>query len=172
MTRGSGHPPLILGIDPGSQRTGFAVVGRMGRRLFVADSGVITLPGGREQLCRRLGRLQEALEQVLDRTAPAAVAVEDIFTARNARSALALGQARGVVLGVVGRRELPLFAYPPATVKQAVSGYGRADKQQIQRMVQALLSLGRLPGPDEADAMAIAICHAMRTGANGAEVNR
>lgn len=167
MTRGSGHPPLVLGIDPGSQRTGFAVVGREGRRLFVVDSGVIRLPGGREQLCRRLGRLQEALEELLDRTAPAEVAVEDIFTARNARSALALGQARGVVLGVVGRRELPLFAYPPATVKRAVSGYGRADKQQVQRMVQALLGLKRLPGPDEADAMAIGVCHTMRPGLPG-----
>ena len=169
MAQARGQSPLILGVDPGSQRTGFAVVGREGRKFFVVESGTSHLAGGHDQLARRLGQLQGALEELMDRARPAEVAVEDIFTARNVRSALALGQARGVVLAVAGRRRLPVYAYPPATVKQAVSGHGRADKQQVQRMVQVLLNLEQLPGPDEADAMAIAICHALRVGT---EANR
>ena len=161
--KGRAEPPLILGVDPGSRRTGYAVVRRRGRQLTVVESGTISL--GRDELSRRLGRLQQALEQVLERARPDEVAVEDVFTARNARSALLLGHARGVVLGVAGSRSLPVHAYPPATVKQAVAGHGRADKQQIQRMVQVLLNLGALPGADEADAMAVAICHALRMGA-------
>ena len=152
--------PLILGVDPGSQVTGFAVVARDGRTISRVDSGTIRLPRGAD-LSARLGRLQERIEAIIDGQRPTDVAVEDVFTARNARSALALGQARGVVLAVAGRRTLPVYAYPPATVKRAVSGHGRADKSQIQRMVQVLLSLDRMPGQDESDALAVAICHAM-----------
>jgi crossover junction endodeoxyribonuclease RuvC len=153
----------ILGIDPGSQVTGYAALGREGRRLFVVESGRIMLRAA--DLAARLGRLQQEVEQIIERLQPAELAVEDIFTARNARSALALGQARGVVLGVAGRRALSVHAYPPATVKRAVCGHGRADKTQVQRMVQVLLSLAALPAVDEADAMAIAICHALASSA-------
>jgi len=157
--------PLILGIDPGSQITGYAAVGREGRRLFVVESGRIMLRDRAPDLAGRLGRLQQEVERIIDRLQPAELAVEDIFTARNARSALALGQARGVILGVAGRRALSVHAYPPATVKRAVCGHGRADKTQVQRMVQVLLSLAAPPAVDEADAMAIAICHALARSA-------
>jgi len=155
---------LILGVDPGSQRTGFAGLRCRGRQLSVVDSGTIKLAREGDDLSRRLGRLQQALEEIIDRVRPDEVAVEDVFTAHNARSALALGQARGVVLAVAGRRCLPVFAYPPATVKQAVCGHGRADKRQVQHMVQVLLSLSTMPAADEADALAIAICHSLRAG--------
>lgn len=157
---------LILGVDPGSHKTGFAVLRSRGRTLSVVDSGTIVLPS-REDLSQRLATLQGRLEEVLTRNEPEVVAVEDLFTARNARSALALGQARGVILAVVGRRKLPVAAYPPATVKKAVAGHGRAGKGQIQQMVRVLLSLDRLPAQDEADAMAIAICHALCARSTG-----
>jgi crossover junction endodeoxyribonuclease RuvC len=157
-------PALILGIDPGSRFTGWAVIGQEGRRIYVVESGTIRLPA-RGELSVRLAQLQIGLETMLDRLLPQTVAVEDIFTARNARSALHLGHARGVALAAAGRRGLPVFAYPPATVKQAVCGHGRAEKSQIQRMVQVLLSLSRAVEVDEADAMAVAICHALRSRA-------
>ena len=151
---------VILGIDPGSRITGYAGLLRQGRQLTVLDSGNIVLKRGAE-VSARLGELLRRLEEVMDAVQPAVVALEDIFTHRNARSALALGQARGVVLAVAGRRDLPVHAYPPATVKRAVGGHGRADKAQIQRMVQVLLSLTSAPAEDEADAMAVALCHAL-----------
>jgi crossover junction endodeoxyribonuclease RuvC len=151
---------LILGVDPGSRRTGWAAVEKRGRALGAVASGVLRPPAAGD-LAARLGWLLAELESLLERLAPAQVAVEDVFAAHNARSALALGQARGVVLAAAGRRALPVFAYPPATVKRAVCGHGRAEKQQIQRMVEVLLALPRSPAEDEADAMAIAICHAL-----------
>jgi crossover junction endodeoxyribonuclease RuvC len=149
----------ILGIDPGSRKTGWALVAQAGRRLTRIDSGVIRLPA-EAALSDRLAILQQQLEEVCQRLQPQVAAVEDIFTARNMRSALALGHARGVALAVAGRRQLTVHAYPPATVKRAVCGHGRADKDQIQRMVQVLLPLPPLQ-EDEADALAIAICHAL-----------
>jgi len=156
----SATQPLILGIDPGSRRTGYAAIVPE-RRVRLVESGTITLGRSGAQLSARLGELEQALEQLVARIQPTEVAVEDLFSARNARSALALGQARGVVLAVVGRRQLPVHAYAPATVKQAVTGSGRADKGQVRRTMEFLLSLDALPAPDEADAMAIAVCHAL-----------
>ena len=97
---------------------------------------------------------------MLDRLRPQVVAVEDVFSARHVRSALALGQARGAVLAAVSRRGIPVHAFAPAKVKQVVAGDGRADKKQIQRMVQSILELAREPYVDEADAMAVALCYA------------
>jgi crossover junction endodeoxyribonuclease RuvC len=160
---------LILGVDPGSHRTGFAVVRSRGRTLSVVDSGTIVLQS-REDLSQRLATLQIRLEEVLVRSRPEVVAVEDLFTARNARSALALGQARGVILAAAGRHQLPVAAYPPATVKRAVAGHGRAGKGQIQQMARVILGLDRLPAQDEADAMAIAICHALCSRSSSKEM--
>ena len=160
MTLTADDQRTILGIDPGTTKTGFAVLAQLGRSLNVLESGTINLPAGRP-LAERLALLQQRLEALVDRHCLDAVAVEDIFTARNVRSALALGHARGVVLAAAGRRGLQIHAYPPATVKKAVAGHGRADKAQIQQMVRTLLSLDRVPEPDEADALAIAICHAL-----------
>jgi crossover junction endodeoxyribonuclease RuvC len=151
----------ILGIDPGSRRTGWALLAQAGRTLSILESGVIRL-AEKDALAVRLGGLLEATESLLETSAPTEVAVEDIFAAKNARSALALGQARGVVLAAAGRRRLPIHAYPPATVKRSVCGHGRAEKEQVQRMVTALLALRAAPLEDEADAMAIAICHALQ----------
>jgi crossover junction endodeoxyribonuclease RuvC len=156
----------ILGIDPGSRATGWALVDQEGRHISLLHSGTIHLPEVAD-LSQRLAKLLVELEAILDQHSPLAVAVEDIFAARNARSALALGQARGVCLAVAGRRGMPVYAYPPATVKRAVCGHGRAEKNQIQRMVQVLLSLQRSLEENEADAMAIAICHALCHRAGG-----
>jgi crossover junction endodeoxyribonuclease RuvC len=154
---------LILGIDPGSLITGYAVLRKEGRTLSVITSGEIRLGKG-VALSQRLAKLQVELEKVIAAAMPEVAAVEDVFFAKNARSALALGQARGAALATLGRANLPLSSYPPAMVKKAIVGHGRAEKAQIQRMVQALLCLDREPGVDEADAMAIAICHAMSQG--------
>jgi crossover junction endodeoxyribonuclease RuvC len=152
--------PLILGVDPGSLKTGYAFIKQVGRQLSVVESGAIRLPS-KNELHLRLGQLHQTLSQLIEQHQPDVCAVEDIFAHRNARSALALGQARGVVLAIAGLRELPLSAYPPATVKRAVAGNGRADKTQIQKMVRVLLSLQAAPQEDEADAMAVAMCHAL-----------
>ncbi len=152
----------ILGIDPGSRKTGWALLLARGRELEVRQSGTIRL-SDRMDLAQRLGQLSHEIEAIVEEGSPECVAVEDIFSHRNARSALALGQARGAAIAVAGRRSLPVVTYPPASVKQAVCGHGRADKPQVQRMVQVLLSLTDVPQEDEADAMAIAICHALRS---------
>lgn len=151
---------LILGIDPGSLVTGYAVIRKEGRTLQLVSSGEIRLGKG-VALSQRLAQLQVELERVITAANPDVAAVEDVFFAKNARSALSLGQARGAVLAALGRANLAVSSYPPALVKQAVAGHGRAEKLQIQLMVKALLSIDRSPGADEADAMAIAICHAM-----------
>lgn len=157
---------LILGIDPGSRRTGYALIHKEGRSFRVISSGTIRLSTN-ASVASRLGELQQKLEEIVDTHQPQTVAIEDIFTHRNPRSALALGQARGVCLAIAGRRNIEVAPYAPASVKQAVAGNGRADKSQIQQMVRVLLNLDRLPQEDEADAMAIAICHGMR--GNGLE---
>lgn len=153
----------ILGIDPGTRVTGFAVIEQTGRRLSVCESGVIRLDQ-QPELSQRLAQLDRRLYEIVMQWRPMVVAVEDIFTHQNVRSALLLGHARGVALAVAGRAELPVQPYAPATVKQAVAGHGRADKLQIQRMVQVLLALSVAPASDEADALAVAICHAMSRG--------
>lgn len=151
---------VILGIDPGSRFTGYAGLQQRGRQLSVIRSGTIALKE-RDHMAARLGRLLGELDLLIDELKPDVMALEDIFTHRNARSALVLGQARGVALAAAGQRGLPVEAYPPASVKRAVTGNGRASKEQIQRMVRVLLTLQDAPGADEADAMAVGICHAL-----------
>ncbi len=151
---------VVLGIDPGTANTGFGVVARRGGRLLALDGGVIETAAGGE-LAARLGRIHARVGELLDAYRPDAVALEDLFFGANARSAFAVGQARGVVMLAAGQRGLPCCAYTPQQVKGAVCGSGRADKGQVQRMVQALLGLDALPRPDHAaDALAVAICHA------------
>lgn len=152
-------PPRVLGIDPGTLRTGWGVVERRGTRMHHLGHGIIE-PRGDLPLSERLLAIFHGLERVLGEHAPAAVAVEDIFHAQFAQSALKLGHARGVSLLCAAQAGLPVHAYPPAQVKRCVVGYGRADKSQVQRMVGALLGLSEIPRPDAADALAIAICHA------------
>jgi crossover junction endodeoxyribonuclease RuvC len=152
---------LVIGIDPGTRATGYAVLNQQGKRLVLVNSGTIRLDPT-ASLAGRLGQLYDRLDGVMQVDEPSSVAVEDIFNHRNTRSALLLGHARGVALAAAARRGLDVASYPPATVKRAVAGHGRADKQQIQQMVRVALRLERTPAQDEADAIAVAICHAMR----------
>jgi crossover junction endodeoxyribonuclease RuvC len=156
---------IVLGIDPGTASTGYGVVetdrARPGR-LRALDGGVIETPAGLA-LERRLATIHARMVALLDEHAPLAVAVEDLYFGANVRSALAVGHARGVVLLAAGQRGVPAHAYTPQQVKGAVCGTGRAEKAQVQQMVQRLLALPEPPRPDHAaDALAVAICHLNR----------
>ena len=151
---------VVLGIDPGTAHTGYGVVAHHQGRLVALDGGVIDTAAGVE-LPRRLVEIHARVAALLDEYRPDAVAVEELYFGANAHSALAVGQARGAVLLAAGQRGVPVASYTPQQIKGAVCGSGRAAKDQVQRMVQALLSLAALPKPDHAaDALAVAICHA------------
>ncbi len=153
---------IVLGIDPGTANTGFGVVARRSGRLVALDGGVIrTSP--RQAPEARLAAVHEQVAGLIGTHGPDALAVEDLFFGQNARSAFAVGQARGVVLLAAGQAAVPCHAYTPQQVKGAVCGSGRADKHQVGRMVQALLRLPAAPGADHtSDALAVAVCHANR----------
>ncbi len=151
---------VVLGIDPGTANTGYGVVARHGARLVALDGGVIETAAGLDP-GERLAAIFDRVDGLLAEYSPDALAVEDLYFGANARSAFAVGQARGVVILAAGRRGIPCRSYTPQQVKGAVCGSGKAGKAQVQRMVQALLSLTDLPRPDHAaDALAVAICHA------------
>ena len=151
---------IVLGIDPGLANTGYGVVARRGHRLVAADGGVIETPAGLAPE-RRLATLHERIVDLLDEHGPGVVALEALFYGANVRTAFAVGQARGVVLLAAGQRGIDCIDYTPQQVKGAVCGDGRAPKEQVARMVQALLSLAVAPRSDHAtDALAVAICHA------------
>ena len=155
----------VLGIDPGTSSTGYGVVRSSAGSLSVLCGGVIETAAD-QPLERRLGAIFNELDALLEQHRPQAVAVEEIFFGRNVRTAFAVGQARGVVLGAAGLRGIPCFPYTPQAVKLAVCGSGGAGKQQVQRMVGLLLGLDAPPEPDHAaDALAVAICHAGRMDA-------
>ena len=149
----------VLGIDPGTITTGWGVVekGASGRLIYVSD-GEIKTPE-RASLSEKLLVISSGLKEAIRRTAPTACAVESVFFARNARSAVILGHARGVSLLSAAELGLPVYEYSPATVKQTVSSYGRADKAQVGKMISLLLKRGDFTGPDATDALAVAICH-------------
>jgi len=151
--------PLVLGIDPGTAITGYAVVrdDREGAKLQA--SGAICTPA-HTPLSQRLLSIHQELAAIIETYRPSMMAVEKIFFSKNVRTALAVGHARGVVLLAAAIHGLPVFEYSPNEVKQAISGYGGADKKQMQAMVALLLQLDEVPTPDDvADAIAIAICH-------------
>ncbi len=151
----------ILGLDPGTAITGYGIVEPRGDGSYRAVAfGALRTPAG-QPLPRRLLSLYEQLRAVLAEYTPQAVAVEKLFVQRNLRSALSVGQARGVLLLAAAQAGLPVAEYTPTEVKSALTGYGGADKQQMQRMVQMLLGLDQRPRPDDvADALAVALCHA------------
>ena len=150
----------IFGIDPGSGRTGYGCIDSDGSRCELVACGAITMPSG-SSFPDKLARVFDRLAAMLATHRPACVAVEDVFHGRNARSALKLGQVRGVALLAAAQAGLPVAEYAAATVKQAVVGYGRADKRQVQQMVALLLGLDEPPSPhDVSDALAVAVCHA------------
>jgi crossover junction endodeoxyribonuclease RuvC len=150
----------ILGIDPGSLRLGYGVIDRTGKsQLGYVECGVISAPA-RMPRAERLAAIGRGLRELVDELRPDEVAMEQAFYGKNVQSTLALGEARGVVTFVVCDRGLPLAGYAPALVKRSIVGHGGATKQQIGYLVRALLSLRRMPEPDAADALALAICHA------------
>ena len=151
---------IVLGIDPGVAHTGYGVVAQHQGRMLALDGGVVETSAGLEA-GRRLAAIHARIGELLDEYKPEAVALEDVYFGANARSAFAVGQARGVVLLAAGQRGVKTASYTPQQVKSAVCGNGRAAKDQVQRMVQTLLALTELPRPDHAaDALAVAICHA------------
>jgi len=158
-------PKLILGIDPGTRITGFGVI-RVdeGRRFSVVDYGCIR-PPATKPLSERYRIIYQALEELIEKYRPEAVAVETQFIHKNPQSGIKLGMARGVVVLAASLREIPIFEYAPTRAKRAVVGTGRASKEQVRGMVQRLLSLSAPPEPeDAADALAIAICHGQTSG--------
>jgi crossover junction endodeoxyribonuclease RuvC len=151
----------VLGIDPGTAACGYGIVHQHDGRLRELDHGWWRTPAG-ERRERRLLTLFDEVTALIGRHAPDAVVLEESYVGADARIALSVGQARGAVLVAAARAGLPCAEYPPARVKQAVCGYGRADKAQVQRMVKAILALDRPPTPNHAaDALAVAICHAL-----------
>ena len=150
---------IVLGIDPGTRKTGYGVVRKDGNRLARIDSGVIRL-NEKSPMEERLPKLYDQLNEVILANGPDEGAVESLFFSKNANSALKLGHARGVILLCMQRHDLTIASYPPAMVKRSIIGGGRAEKTQIQRVVGAILGLRAPLQEDEADALAIAICHA------------
>jgi crossover junction endodeoxyribonuclease RuvC len=150
---------LVLGIDPGTAITGYGLVREDDEGLALVECGVITTPAG-QPLPQRLQTIYHGLAAIIGQYQPDQVAVEELFFSRNVRTALSVGQARGVVLLAAAEAGLPLHEYKPLEVKQTVAGYGGADKRQVQEMVRMLLHLEQVPEPDDAaDAVAVAVCH-------------
>ena len=150
---------ILLGLDPGLERTGWGLIQADGNRLVHLASGTVTTRPA-QPLCTRLAALHAALEALIAAHRPTAAAVEETYVNANPRSTLKLGQARGVVLLAASRCGDVVGQYPPATVKKAVVGTGGADKLQVHAMVRILLPGCAPAGPDAADALAVAICHA------------
>jgi crossover junction endodeoxyribonuclease RuvC len=167
---------IILGIDPGTAALGYGVVDRTGGRLRAIDHGcLVTSPD--LPMPERLLAIHGLLDELLELHQPAIVAVERLFFSRNAQTAIAVGQARGVVLLAAAQHGTPVREATPNEVKSAIAGYGAADKEQVQRMVQLVLGMAELPRPDDAaDALAVAVCIANRMGqtdrANAAVMDR
>jgi crossover junction endodeoxyribonuclease RuvC len=149
----------ILGVDPGTQRTGWGVVERRGSRLVGIEAGVVRAKSD-QPLEVRLGRIYAGLRDVVERLSPDVVAVESIFQAKYASAAIKLGHVRGVALLVAAHAALPVHDYAPALVKRTVAGRGAADKRQLAALVCTILGWTEVPAADAADALAVAITHA------------
>lgn len=157
---GRNEQTIVLGIDPGYAITGYGLVSYRNNHFDCLDYGVIRTRS-QELFSLRLLKIYSQLEALIATWKPDAVAVEELFFSRNTTTAIGTAQARGVAVLSGARAGLPVFEYTPMQVKLAVSGYGKADKQQVQQMVRVLLNLQGLPKPDDAaDALAVAICHA------------
>ncbi len=155
---------IILGIDPGSRRTGYGVISSHGNRFRLRDAGTIATHAG-AALPRRLRVIYESLVTIIADHEPDVTAIEDVFNARNARSSLILGQARGAAMLAAALRDITVAEYAPREVKMAVTGNGAATKEQVRFMVQRLLGLAKPPAStDASDALGVALCHALRSG--------
>ena len=152
----------IIGIDPGSRATGYGLIVKEGNRLIHIDNGVIR-PPEKAELAERLLYIFRGINEIIDKYSPRYAAVEQVFMAQNAQSALKLGQARGAALLALANADLNIGEYSAMQVKSSVVGYGRAAKNQVQQMVKALLKLPEIAQEDASDALAVAICHAHST---------
>ena len=147
----------IIGIDPGSRRTGYGIVDMSGATINYVTSGIIRLPEG--TLPERLQLIFDGISQLIEEYKPSVMGIEDVFFARDPRAALKLGQASGAAILAGTNAKLAVSEYSPRSVKQAVVGTGAADKKQVQMMVTSLLKLPSEPSEDAADGLAVAICH-------------
>ena len=151
---------LILGIDPGFAIVGFGLVETAGGRQRLVNCGAITTPAG-DPLPARLLQIANDMDLLLEQFKPEAMAVEELFFTNNITTGIGVAQARGVILLAAEKRGVPIFEYSPSQVKQAVVGYGKAEKRQVMDMTRRLLGLAAPPKPDDAaDAVAVALCHA------------
>jgi crossover junction endodeoxyribonuclease RuvC len=150
---------IILGVDPGSLRTGYGAIDTDGRSHQLLEKGAIA-PARRLPLPERLHAIHAGISALIRRLAPDALAVEDVFHAANTRTALVLGHVRGVVLLAGAQAQLPVHEFSPATVKQQVTGFGRAEKTQVAFMVARILCIPGEEAGDATDALAVALCHA------------
>ena len=150
----------ILGIDPGFAITGYSIIDYQGNKFKLIDSGAVTTKAG-VSFPLRLTKIYDDLSMIIDEYKPDAISVEELFFNNNVKTAINVAQARGVVLVVECQKQIPTYEYTPLQIKQAVAGYGRADKIQVQKMVKAILNVEKLPKLDDTtDSMAAAICHA------------
>lgn len=150
----------ILGIDPGFAITGYSIIDYVGNKFQLITSGAVTTKAG-VSFPQRLTKIYDDLNLIIQEYQPEAMAVEELFFNQNTKTAINVAQARGTILTVGCKTGTPTYEYTPLQVKQAVAGYGRADKTQVQKMVKAILNVEKLPKLDDiTDSMAIAICHA------------
>lgn len=158
----------ILGVDPGLAITGYGIVDYRGNSFSPVSYGCIRSLAG-ESLDQRLKSIYDQLTNMITDYRPDCLAIEELFFNRNVRTAIAVGQARGVLLLAAAQADINVFEYTPLQVKQAVAGFGRAEKQQVQYMVKVIMNLAEVPKPDDvADALAVSICHANNCSGLGA----
>lgn len=154
----------ILGVDPGYAIVGVGTVDYEGNRFKVVDYGAITTEAG-EDMFDRLKAIYDEMTKLIEYVKPDAMAIEELFFQNNQKTAINVAQARGVLILAAKNHNIPVFEYTPLQVKQAVVGYGRAEKKQVQQMTKAILNLSEIPKPDDtADALALAVCHAHTGG--------
>lgn len=152
---------LILGIDPGTAILGFGLIESKNGKSKMVDAGVIRTPA-KQALELRLETIYDNLTEIIQETKPDEAAVEDLFFAQNVTTAMSVSHARGVILLALIKNGIDHASYTPLQIKQAMTGYGRAEKSQIQQMVKTMLGLKEIPKPDDcADALAVALCHGM-----------
>ncbi|MFP3896068.1 MAG: crossover junction endodeoxyribonuclease RuvC [Anaerolineales bacterium] len=150
---------LVLGLDPGLATTGYGLVAGDGRDLSAVSYGVIRTPAN-TPVGERLAKIHGEMSCLLDEYGPDVAAVEELFFCKNVRTAMMVGEARGVLLLALAQAGLQIAEYTPLQIKEGITGYGRAEKEQVQEMVRVLLRLEEVPRPDDAaDALALAICH-------------
>lgn len=150
---------VIMGIDPGIAIVGYGVVSYKGNKFTPIDYGAVKT-GSSMSLSQRLIYIYESLEEIIKKYTPEAISIEELFFNKNTKTALAVGQGRGVAVLAAAKANVEVFEYTPLQVKQSVVGYGRAEKAQVQQMIKIILNLEKIPKPDDvADALAVAICH-------------